>query len=198
LSEEEIIFPPYNALQLQDILQQRAKKAFKPNILEQGVIAKCAAYAAREHGDARRALDLLRVAGEITDRNNLQKLTLDQIDEAEKRIERDRILEIASSQPKQFQATFYSIIELSENTKKSVFAGDVYEYYKKICINAGLRPLTQRRLSDIVSELDMLGVIHAKVLSKGRGGRTREIKLNIPKQTKKEVKKILGMGLDLI
>jgi len=198
LSEEELVFPPYNALQLQDILQQRAKKAFKPDILEQGVIAKCAAYAAREHGDARRALDLLRVAGEITDRNNLQKLTLEQIDEAEKRIERDRILEIASSLPKQFQATFYSIIDLSEKTKKSVFAGDVYEHYKNICINSGLRPLTQRRLSDIVSELDMLGVIHAKVLSKGRGGRTREIKLNIPKQTKKDVKKILGAGLDLI
>ena len=198
LSEEELVFPPYNALQLQDILQQRAKKAFKPNILEQGVIAKCAAYAAREHGDARRALDLLRVAGEITDRNNLQKITLIQIDEAEKRIERDRILEIASSLPKQFQATFYSIIELSEKTKKSIFAGDVYEYYKNICINSGLRPLTQRRLSDIVSELDMLGVIHTKVFSKGRGGRTREIKLNIPKQTKKDVNKILGTGLDLI
>ncbi|MBW2993171.1 AAA family ATPase, partial [Candidatus Woesearchaeota archaeon] len=56
LSEEELVFPPYNALQLQSILQHRAEKAFKKEVLSTGVIEKCAAYAAREHGDARRAL----------------------------------------------------------------------------------------------------------------------------------------------
>ena len=69
LSEEEIVFPPYNALQLQDILSRRAKNAFREKVIKEGVVAKCAAYAAREHGDARRALDLLRVAGEIAERN---------------------------------------------------------------------------------------------------------------------------------
>ena len=88
-------------------------------------------------------------------------------------------------------------IEVTKERKKLVFAGDVYEYYKKLCQQSGLRPLTQRRLSDIVSELDMLGIIHAKVISKGRYGRTREIKLTIPKQSQKEVKKVLEVGLDL-
>lgn len=68
LGEEEIVFAPYNAPQLIDILRERANGAFKPGVLEEGVIEKCAAYAAREHGDARRALDLLRVAGELADR----------------------------------------------------------------------------------------------------------------------------------
>ena len=197
LSEEEMVFPPYNALQLQDILQQRAKKAFKQGKLAEGVISKCAAYAAREHGDARRALDLLRVAGEVAERNNIQKVELNHIDEAEQKIERDRTLEIASSQPKQFQATLYSILEVKSQKKNLIFAGEVYETYKKICIQAGLRPLTQRRLSDIISELDMLGVINAKIISKGRYGRTREIKLAIPIHTQKEVKKIIEGGLDL-
>ena len=197
LSEEELVFPPYNALQLQDILQQRAKKAFKQGKLAEGVISKCAAYAAREHGDARRALDLLRVAGEVAERNNIQKVELNHIDEAEQKIERDRTLEIASSQPKQFQATLYSILEVKSQKKNLIFAGEVYETYKKICIQAGLRPLTQRRLSDIISELDMLGVINAKIISKGRYGRTREIKLAIPIHTQKEVKKIIEGGLDL-
>ena len=57
LSEEEIIFPPYNALQIQDILRKRSELAFKPNAIEEGVIPKCSAFAAREHGDARRALE---------------------------------------------------------------------------------------------------------------------------------------------
>jgi len=55
LSEEELVFPPYNAIQLQDILRQRAMNAFREGIVGEGVIEKCAAYAAREHGDARRA-----------------------------------------------------------------------------------------------------------------------------------------------
>ncbi|MCK5854234.1 MAG: ORC1-type DNA replication protein [Sulfurovaceae bacterium] len=203
LSEEEIIFPPYNAIQLQDILNQRAREAFKKDTLKEGVIAKCAAYAAREHGDARRALDLLRVAGEIADRENSSKVELKHIDEAEKRIERDRVLEIISNQPKQSQATLLSIIEIHKNRKikknrDPIFAGEVYDKYRHTCTQTNLRPLTQRRLSDIVSELDMLGIIQARVLSKGRGGRTREIKLNISSTTKTEVYRILSMALDII
>src|SRR5690606_6057339 len=63
LSEEELVFPPYNALQLCDILQQRADGAFVTEALDDGVIPLCAALAAQEHGDARRALDLLRISG---------------------------------------------------------------------------------------------------------------------------------------
>ena len=87
LGEEEIVFPPYNALQLQDILRERAEQAFKEGILEEGVIAKCAAFAAREHGDARRALDLLRVAGELAEREGSKTVTLMHIDEANNKIE---------------------------------------------------------------------------------------------------------------
>ena len=79
LSEEELVFPPYNALQLQDILKKRADASFKPNVVGEGVIAKCAAFAAREHGDARRALDLLRVAGEIAEREASGKIKIEHI-----------------------------------------------------------------------------------------------------------------------
>ena len=68
LSEEELVFNPYDAMQLKDILFQRSKIAFSPGVISEEVVAKCGAYAAREHGDARRALDLLRVAGEIAER----------------------------------------------------------------------------------------------------------------------------------
>ena len=94
LSEEEIVFPPYNALQLQEILKKRAEDAFKDNVVSDGVIAKCAAYAAREHGDARRALDLLRVAGELAERGSHSKIKIEHIDSANDKIERDKILDI--------------------------------------------------------------------------------------------------------
>jgi len=110
LSEEEIVFPPYNALQIKNILTKRSLKSFKKGVLEKGVIEKCAAYAAREHGDARRALELLRVAGELAERKGLSKVRLDHLDEAEDKIEKERILEIVKTQPKQSQAALFSII----------------------------------------------------------------------------------------
>lgn len=196
LSEEEILFPPYNAMQIQDILHKRAQKAFRIGVLKQGVIEKCAAYAAREHGDARRALELLRVAGEIADRNGLPEIDITHIDEAEDKIEKDRISDIVSTQPKQQQITLYAIISIAQK-KENIFTGEVYELYQDICLRAGIRPLTQRRVSDIIGEFDMLGIITAKIISKGRYGRTREISLAIPKSNETKIFQLLEEGLSL-
>ena len=184
LAEEDLNFPSYNALQLQDILNERAKKAFKPGAVSEGVIAKCAAYAAREHGDARRALDLLRVAGELSERKGELKLKIEHIDHAESKIENDLVIEVISTLPKQSQLTLLAIFDLHEKKgNDKFFTGDVYELYSNLCIKCGLRPLTQRRLSDLIAELDMLGVINAKVISKGRYGRTKEIGLAMPQSS---------------
>ena len=200
LSEEEIVFPPYNAVQLQKILKQRAKISFKSSVIGEGSIEKCAAYAAREHGDARRALELLRVAGEITERNNEVVIDVKYIDVAEEKIERDRVLDIVSTQPKQFKITLYSIFNSCEDKKgngSGVFTGDIYEIYKKNCVLCGIKPLTQRRVSDIIAELDMLGIINARVISKGRYGRTKQISLAVPENIIKKTEKILKEGLGL-
>jgi len=198
LSEEEIVFPPYNAVQIQDILHRRAQEAIKDDAVEDGVISKCAAYAAREHGDARRALELLRVAGELAERKGSQAIKIEHIDDAEEKIERDRILDIVKTQPKQFQATLYPILITSEKKKnKTIYTGEIYDIYKDLCRDIGLRPLTQRRISDIVAELDMLGIINAKVISKGRFGRTREIALAIPNQIEPKIKKLLEEDLGI-
>jgi cell division control protein 6 len=197
LSEEELLFPPYNAIQIQEILRQRAKEAFKDSTLEEGVLEKCSAYAAREHGDARRALELLRVSAEVAERKGNKTVKIEHIDEAEDKIERDRILESINIQPKQSKAALFAILSLHSKTKDKIFTGDIYEVYKNISAQIGLRPLTQRRVSDIVAELDLLGIINAKVISKGRHGRTREISVSIPNTILEKTKKILEEGLAL-
>lgn len=200
LSEEELIFPPYNALQLQQILRSRAGIAFKEGVVAEGVIEKCAAYAAREHGDARRALELLRVAGELAERVGLEKVEIAHIDQAEEKIERDRVVDIIKTQPKQQQSTLYSVVHLMQQQKDkntSIFTGDVYDVYKDICTKIGLRPLTQRRVSDIIAELDMLGILNAKVVSKGRFGRTREISLAVPQSLIPKIKTGLEQSLSI-
>jgi len=197
LSEEEIVFPPYNALQLQEILKKRSEMAFKKDIVSEGVIAKCAAFAAREHGDARRALDLLRIAGELAERDKSKKLLLKYIDEANSKIERDKILDVIKSEPKQFQIVLSSIINLLDKNRDSpVFTGDIYNYYQEICKDFKTEVLTQRRVGDIIQEFDMFGIINVKVISKGRGGRMREIKMAISKDILDQVKKILEDSLN--
>ena len=197
LSEEELIFPPYNALQIQQILKERTHEAFNENVLKEGVIEKCAALAAREHGDARRALELLRVAGELAERQDKSCVELKDLDRADEKIEIDRVLDVVKTQPKQFQAVLYIVLSLAKQSKNPIFTGEVYDLYRSLCGNIGLVPLTQRRVSDIIAEYDMLGIINAKVISKGRYGRTREICLATPANVQDAMQSILAEGLNI-
>ena len=63
---------------------------------------------------------------------------------------------------------------------KKIETGEIYEKYLSLCRQLNQVSLTQRRVSDLIGELDMLGLINAKVISKGRYGRTRQIYLTIP------------------
>jgi cell division control protein 6 len=195
LGEEEILFPPYNAPELQDILKQRVELGFSNGILSDEVIPKCAALAAQEHGDARRALDLLRVAGEIAERLGDSKITEKHVDIALEKIDYDRVIESVKSLPKQTKAVLWSIINLEEENEKNIQTGDVYTIYEDTCKKSALHPLTQRRISDLLSELDMMGLINAKVISLGRYGRTRKIRLNLSNKTTKKIKETLKSNL---
>ncbi|MCD6590676.1 MAG: orc1/cdc6 family replication initiation protein [Candidatus Aenigmarchaeota archaeon] len=192
LSEEEMIFPPYNAAELRDILSERVAMAFFPGAVTQSVVAKCAALAAQEHGDARKALDLLRVSGEIAERMGSNKVLEEHVDMAEKKLDTDKTIEIIKNQPKQSQCVFLSILMLAEDGHRNIQTGDVYDFYIRLCKKNNLKPLTQRRVSDLISELDMFGVVNAKVISKGRYGRTREINLDLSKDVKERIKNIFS------
>ncbi|MEM2933807.1 MAG: ORC1-type DNA replication protein [Methanocellales archaeon] len=187
LGEEEIIFPPYNADQLRDILEQRAIMAFKKGALAHGVIPLCAAIAAQEHGDARRALDLLRVAGELAERQRVSMVTEEHVRQAQDKIEIDRITEVVRTLPTQSKLVLYSMILLEEAGTKNATTGEVFNVYRKLCRQIDAEVLTQRRITDLISELDMLGIINAIVVSKGRYGRTKEITMSVPRDSTRRV-----------
>jgi cell division control protein 6 len=187
LGEEEIIFPPYDADQISDILYERAKIAYKEDALDEMVIPLCAAFAAQEHGDARRALDLLRVAGELAERDNRSIVSEHDVKNAQEKIEVDRIVEVVRTLPTQSKLTLYSVMVLRNNGYKNVTTGEVYNVYRQLCIQVDMDILTQRRVTDLMSELDMLGIVNAVVVSKGRYGRTKEIVLSVPINSTKKV-----------
>ena len=191
LSEEELIFPPYNAMELVDILLQRSQIGFNDSVLQEGVIQKCAALAAQEHGDARRALDLLRVAGEIAERSDAEIITTQHVDLAQEKIEKDRTVEAVKSQPKHAQVLLYAVLGMHKNNGNNIATGDVYTNYKKLCNKLGITSLTQRRVSDLISELDMLGILNARVISKGRYGRTRNISIDLSDNVLNQIESFL-------
>ncbi len=188
LGEEKMVFSPYNAEQLRDILDQRSKLAFYPDVIDPGVPPLCSALAAQEHGDARRALDLLRVAAEIAERNGDDKVTEAHVYKAKNKIELDCVTEAIKTLPTQSKLVLMSIIINEERGNGKLTTGELYETYRDISQFIDMQILTQRRVTDLVSELDMMGIVHARVKSFGRGGRTKEIDLSVPIN---ETKKIL-------
>jgi cell division control protein 6 len=175
LSEEELVFPPYNAPQLCDILQQRADIAFNDDVLEDGVIPLCAALAAQEHGDARRALDLLRVSGEIADREESERVREKHVKKAQAKIETDSMVECIATLPTQSKVILYSMLLIDQMGQNIFTSGEVSRIYKEIAPAMDLDVLTHRRITDLISELNMLGVINTRVVSRGRYGRTKEM-----------------------
>jgi len=182
LGEEEIVFPPYDANQLRDILKHRSEVSFVPDSLSDDVIPLCAAFAAQEHGDARRALDLLRTAGELAERDNTEFVEEDHVRQAQDKIELDRVVEVVRTLPTQSKIVLYAIITLEGNGVETITTGEVFNIYKRLCGELDADVLTQRRVTDLISELDMLGIVNAVVVSKGRYGRTKEINLSVPQE----------------
>jgi cell division control protein 6 len=182
LGEEKLVFPPYLREQLEDILRERAKLAFEDGAVEEGVIPYCAAVSAQETGDARRALDLLRVATDIAERNGDNVVTEAHAKSAKNKIEMDTVIEAVKTLTPQSKTVLMSIIKNTEDGCKTMTTGDVYAAYKNISEVLGTSIRTQRRVTDLISELDMLGIIHAHVRSFGRTGRTKEIELSAPKE----------------
>lgn len=184
LSEEEMVFNPYTIEQLQKILSDRAKLAFNDEVVSDAAINLCAAMAGKENGDARRAIDLLRVAAEIAERERVSKVEEKHIRLAQEKIEKDTNYEVLKN-----STAHTKLVILAITKSKNGNTGEVYEIYSSLCSLSEQEPLTQRRITQIISELDQLGLITSNVVSQGRYGRSQRIRITIPTLTIKEALK---------
>ena len=178
---ESIIFQRYDKSQLEDILKKRVEGLFEEGVLDDSVIRYCATIAARNEGDARMAIDLLRIATDIAERNGDPKITDAHVKSAKSSMETDIIEEAVKSLAPQSKIVLLSIIKNTEAGNTVMITGDVYNVYKHLAERLQVSILTQRRITDFISELDMMGLINASIKSFGRLGRTKEIKLEVPK-----------------
>lgn len=193
LGEEELVFPPYNSKELEDILSMRAKEAFHEGVLEEGVIPKCAAIAARQNGDCRLALDLLLKAADIAERAGEEKVREEHVVMAQREIEKNLAVDVIKSLPLHVKLVLAAIYALEKEKTRNLTTGTIYNKYTKLARAIGVDPVTQRRVSEILNEMDMLGVINARVVSMGRYGRTKVISLSLPERSIRE-----GLEEDLL
>ena len=184
LSEEEVVFRPYDAGELRNILFERSKLSLTEGALSESALSICSALAAAEHGDARRALDLLRVSGEVAERQGAKIITEDHVRDAEKHIEHNRVFEALKNSTLHSKLVLLSVYHLS---RSSATTGEIYDIYNELCGELGIGLLTQRRLGTLVNELDAMGLLNAKVVNMGRYGRTKKIRLEVSRSLIKDV-----------
>ena len=174
MNDKEIVFPPYGADQLSDILSERAQLSFNDDVLDSDVIPLCYAMAAKEEGDARYALDLLKNAGELAFDENAEKVTSEHVRIAKDRIEHNKVTEIIQTLPLQQQRVLEAILNLTKQGDE-ISSGKLYDEYKELSKQDAV---TYRRIFDFINELELLGIISTNTISRGRGkGRTNIIKL---------------------
>ena len=190
LKKTDLIFEPYDALDLVEILNLRVEKALDKSKVDPGAIRKIAAYASRETGDARKAVELLAKAVKIAEEKT-GYLGEAEVDEAERVLEIDKtemlVLSLASQQKLALMACHAAFA----GQKRKISTGHAYSVYCEMCNRQGYRALTQRRFSDMISLLDLYGLINARVVSKGRFGKTRELSGSLPAEV---VRKLMRDG----
>ncbi|HIH09194.1 MAG TPA: AAA family ATPase [Candidatus Diapherotrites archaeon] len=188
LCQLEMVFPPYNAQELAEILKQRAALAFKPDTVEESAVQLAAAIAAQESGDARTAVMLLLRAGEIADRKGGEKVTDFEVKKARVQVEEEIIFNLVSTLPEQQQLVLYAIACLTlskrpqpkitgESEEGVLFSGEIYDEYCRISKSFKETTVSARWYREYINELEMYGLILSTASGKGIKGQTRLIKL---------------------
>ena len=197
LKLNELVFEPYDALDLQHTMRIRVDKALKPDVVEPGVVEKIAAMSSRDHGDARQAVALLAKSAYLAEKAG-QRITMGIVDEASAQIEQDKYVTMIRTAPKQLQAAMAAVIDAIKSKRgKAAATGEAYDAYQRFCDRVGLRPLTARAFGDLLTELDMYSFIRCRVLSRQRYGRTREIVLDLTSDLAETIRDTIMARMDL-
>ena len=181
LGEEEIVFTNYTVEQIHKILEERAEQAFVKGAVGEAALNLCAAMAGREHGDARRAIDLLRVAGEIAEREQKNEVTEQQIKDASQKIEENKEVTALKTYPLHEKLVILAVMRSAGSS-----TGEIYASYKNLCTGVRQNHLTPRRITQILSEIEMSGIISSRIIHQGTHGRTKKHRLTISADTVKK------------
>jgi cell division control protein 6 len=197
----EIYFEPYTYDEIVKLLNDRASKAFSetvPSVL----LLNIARISSEEHGDARRAIDLLRSAAETASRKGAGQISTSHVIEALQERKKDRVtifLSTASWHLKAVCAALAKLTYLAESELSWHTTSVIFSQYEVVLVELAeaeekeekksdvellvswatlvTTPLTHGRVSDLLIELKNAGLVEGKTTSQGRGGRTSQFRM---------------------
>jgi cell division control protein 6 len=173
LGTNKLIFQPYNAIQIFEILQKRAELTFSDEIkndvaILNGILSRISAISAQEDGDARKSILLLLKIAQIAEENNTG-LKQEYVEQAIELSEEDIIKETINNLPTQVKISLLSLVDVWEETGKiDISLSEIYEKYLKNCEYERIKPVTQRRTSDFFWDIENTGIVSCKLLPKFR------------------------------
>jgi archaeal cell division control protein 6 len=179
IGTSEVFFEPYTQQAVLAILKDRAAKAFSQPV-DSEILQYCADQSSQQHGDARRAIDLLRVAAEIAGKKG-ERLSKMHIDAAMEQLQRDRVSTTLSSASFHLKLAATALARISYLTQEVWHStSTVYNQYRLILEDGTTKPLTYRRIAELLTELENMGLVISYTSSKGRHGHGTQYKLVVP------------------
>ncbi len=193
LSEEEIVFPAYETNEIKEILEDRVPIAFEKNVVSVGALNLCASMACRQHGDARRAIKLLNVAAKTAELNQSNSITDEHVRLASQRIEVDK-----ESQQLDAFSLHEKLLVITIMKSPNISTGDIYSAYKSLCKTTHQNELTQRRVTQMLSEIELSGLISGRMIHQGIHGNTKKFNLTISPELVKNTLKPEEIFADIL
>lgn len=164
---DEIVFPAYDANQLGDILDRR-RDAYRDGILSDDVIPLCSAFSAQEHGDARHAIDLFRLAGEIARDDDADQVREEHVRAANDDAEVTQIQDLIRGCPTQAKIAIAALAAIDKFKNQSHFkATEMYQVYREFATATDTNVLGQKRITDQLREYETLKIIDMTRTSDG-------------------------------
>jgi orc1/cdc6 family replication initiation protein len=181
LMETEISFSPYDAGELRTILHNRADRAFVDGACDDSAIAKAAALSAQDMGNARQAIDLLRVGAEVAERENDEVVSDRHIENARTLVQRGRLRNKIRDQTEHAQYILETIAKLDQQGEVPARSKQIQKGYERIADAYGASPLTTlKSIQDHLSDLHMLGFLLRHERNYGlKGGQYYEYELDL-------------------
>ncbi len=181
MSAEDIIFNPYSSEELSQILVTRAEVGLRKGSWEEVTLRFCADLSAKEHGDARRAIDLLRVSTLRAETSQSNSIEIEHVQSAHKQVEHERVIGLLLGLPMHQKLALTSIIINEKNGVLTQTTGTIWETYIQACNLTGMKPLTSRSISSIINGFHSASLAHVKNVSLGRRGRTKHVSSLLPR-----------------
>lgn len=178
---QEVIFDPYSPSEMRDILTDRIKAGFYPDVISDEILDMIVDQASSA-GDLRIGIDLLRVSGNFAEAD------------ASKTIEEKHVLEaMKSTGSVSLKSTLKTLSEqekmllkvIAESEDDDLVAGDIYNSFK-------IRTSTSYASFDrTLNKLEFLRLIDTKFTGKGMKGNSRMVILRFnPKEIVKCLKNV--------